>query len=219
MVNRRPRKERRSKSDLLQCRQRYNLASHRVQKGQVRQPAHIVPRSTEKRSRRCPLKSRSFKAICLSRSGKCGGAKLLALRKSKYLRPPRPERGLVFHSKSLQSFWVCQHAHFKTGSKVAESPQAQRKHFFESQFRIPKFFARCTRDAHHSIERTVSGLRPPTAAYVERWASERPSRVELQVILNTFASDVFRRQADFDYIAARANFRMQLQRLRRLCGT
>ena len=35
--------------------------------------------------------------------------------------------------------------------------------------------------------------------------------VELQVILNTFASDVFRKQADFDYIAARANFRMQLR--------
>lgn len=35
--------------------------------------------------------------------------------------------------------------------------------------------------------------------------------MDLQVILNTFASDVFRRQADFDYIAARANFRMQLR--------
>lgn len=35
--------------------------------------------------------------------------------------------------------------------------------------------------------------------------------MELQVILNTFASDVFRRQADFDYVAARENFRMQLR--------
>jgi HEPN domain-containing protein len=35
--------------------------------------------------------------------------------------------------------------------------------------------------------------------------------MELQVILNTFASDVFRRQADYDYIAARANYRMRLR--------
>ena len=35
--------------------------------------------------------------------------------------------------------------------------------------------------------------------------------MELQLILNTFASDVFRKQADCDYIAARANFRMQLR--------
>ena len=35
--------------------------------------------------------------------------------------------------------------------------------------------------------------------------------MELQIILNTCASDVFRRQADFDYIAARSNFRMQLR--------
>lgn len=35
--------------------------------------------------------------------------------------------------------------------------------------------------------------------------------MELQVILNTFASDVFRRQADLDYVAARATFRLQLR--------
>lgn len=35
--------------------------------------------------------------------------------------------------------------------------------------------------------------------------------MDLQVVLNTFASDVFRRQADFDYIAARANYKMQLR--------
>lgn len=35
--------------------------------------------------------------------------------------------------------------------------------------------------------------------------------MDLQVVLNTFASDVFRRQADFDYIAARANYRMHLR--------
>jgi len=35
--------------------------------------------------------------------------------------------------------------------------------------------------------------------------------MELQVILNTFASDVFRKQADYDYISARANYRMRLR--------
>ncbi|PUE26356.1 hypothetical protein B9Z39_11530 [Limnohabitans sp. JirII-29] len=35
--------------------------------------------------------------------------------------------------------------------------------------------------------------------------------MEQQVILNTFASDVFRKQADYDYIAARANYRMHLR--------
>lgn len=35
--------------------------------------------------------------------------------------------------------------------------------------------------------------------------------MHLQVVLNTFASDVFRKQADLDYIAARSNFRMQLR--------
>lgn len=35
--------------------------------------------------------------------------------------------------------------------------------------------------------------------------------MEMQVILNTFASDVFRKQADYDYIAARANYRMRLR--------
>lgn len=35
--------------------------------------------------------------------------------------------------------------------------------------------------------------------------------LELQVVLNTFASDVFRRQADCDYIASRANYKMQLR--------
>jgi HEPN domain-containing protein len=35
--------------------------------------------------------------------------------------------------------------------------------------------------------------------------------VELQVILNAFASDVFRKQADCDYIAARSNYRMRLR--------
>jgi HEPN domain-containing protein len=35
--------------------------------------------------------------------------------------------------------------------------------------------------------------------------------MELQVVLNTFATDVFRKQADCDYIAARASFRMQLR--------
>lgn len=35
--------------------------------------------------------------------------------------------------------------------------------------------------------------------------------MDLQVILNTFAKDVFRNQADYDYIASRANFRMQLR--------
>lgn len=35
--------------------------------------------------------------------------------------------------------------------------------------------------------------------------------MELQVILNTYANDVFRKQADFDYIAARSNYRMKLR--------
>ncbi|MBX9900333.1 MAG: HEPN domain-containing protein [Burkholderiaceae bacterium] len=35
--------------------------------------------------------------------------------------------------------------------------------------------------------------------------------MDLQIILNTFASDVFRKQADHDYIAARANYRMRLR--------
>ncbi len=35
--------------------------------------------------------------------------------------------------------------------------------------------------------------------------------MELQVILNTFARDVFRKQADYDYIAARMNYRMRLR--------
>ena len=35
--------------------------------------------------------------------------------------------------------------------------------------------------------------------------------MELQVILNTIASDVFRKQADYDYISARANYRMRLR--------
>jgi HEPN domain-containing protein len=35
--------------------------------------------------------------------------------------------------------------------------------------------------------------------------------MDLQVVLNTFATDVFRRQADYDYISARMNYRMQLR--------
>ena len=35
--------------------------------------------------------------------------------------------------------------------------------------------------------------------------------MDLQVVLNTFASDVFRKQADCDYITARANYRMHLR--------
>lgn len=35
--------------------------------------------------------------------------------------------------------------------------------------------------------------------------------MELQIILNTYASDVFRKQADYDYISARANYRMRLR--------
>lgn len=35
--------------------------------------------------------------------------------------------------------------------------------------------------------------------------------VELQIILNTFATDNFRNQGDCDYIAARSNFRLQLR--------
>ncbi len=35
--------------------------------------------------------------------------------------------------------------------------------------------------------------------------------MNLQIILNTFATDIFRRQADCDYIAARANYRMRLR--------
>ena len=35
--------------------------------------------------------------------------------------------------------------------------------------------------------------------------------MELQIVLNTFASDIFRKQADCDYIAARAGYRMQLR--------
>lgn len=35
--------------------------------------------------------------------------------------------------------------------------------------------------------------------------------MERQLILNTFATDVFRKQADCDYIAARANYRMHLR--------
>ena len=35
--------------------------------------------------------------------------------------------------------------------------------------------------------------------------------MEIQIILNTVASDVFRKQADYDYIAARANYRMRLR--------
>lgn len=35
--------------------------------------------------------------------------------------------------------------------------------------------------------------------------------MELQTILNTFAKDIFRKQADLDYVAARSNFRMKLR--------
>jgi hypothetical protein len=35
--------------------------------------------------------------------------------------------------------------------------------------------------------------------------------MDFQVVLNTFAKDVFRRQADFDYVAARASYRMRLR--------
>lgn len=35
--------------------------------------------------------------------------------------------------------------------------------------------------------------------------------MELQVTLNTIASDVFRKQGDYDYIAARSNYRLQLR--------
>lgn len=35
--------------------------------------------------------------------------------------------------------------------------------------------------------------------------------MDLQVVLNTFATDIFRKQADYDYIAARSNFRLQLR--------
>lgn len=35
--------------------------------------------------------------------------------------------------------------------------------------------------------------------------------MELQVILNTFATDIFRKQADYDYISARMNYRMRLR--------
>ena len=35
--------------------------------------------------------------------------------------------------------------------------------------------------------------------------------MDLQTILNTFATDVFRKQADYDYISARMNYRMQLR--------
>lgn len=35
--------------------------------------------------------------------------------------------------------------------------------------------------------------------------------MELQSILNNFATDIFRKQADYDYIAARANYRMRLR--------
>ena len=35
--------------------------------------------------------------------------------------------------------------------------------------------------------------------------------METQIILNTLATDVFRKQADYDYIAARANYRMCLR--------
>lgn len=35
--------------------------------------------------------------------------------------------------------------------------------------------------------------------------------MDLQVTLNSFATDVFRKQADYDYIAARANYRMRLR--------
>ena len=35
--------------------------------------------------------------------------------------------------------------------------------------------------------------------------------MNLQIVLSTFATDIFRRQADCDYIAARANYRMRLR--------
>lgn len=35
--------------------------------------------------------------------------------------------------------------------------------------------------------------------------------MELQIILNTYATDIFRKQADCDYISARANYRMSLR--------
>jgi len=35
--------------------------------------------------------------------------------------------------------------------------------------------------------------------------------MELQIILNSFATDVFRKQADYDYISARMNYRMRLR--------
>lgn len=35
--------------------------------------------------------------------------------------------------------------------------------------------------------------------------------MDLQIVLNTFATDIFRKQADYDYVAARSNFRLQLR--------
>jgi len=35
--------------------------------------------------------------------------------------------------------------------------------------------------------------------------------MDLQVVLNSFATDIFRKQADFDYVSARMNFRMCLR--------
>jgi len=35
--------------------------------------------------------------------------------------------------------------------------------------------------------------------------------MDLQVVLNTYATDIFRNQADFDYISARANYRLKLR--------
>lgn len=35
--------------------------------------------------------------------------------------------------------------------------------------------------------------------------------MELQLVLNTFAKDVFRKQADCDYVAARSNYRLRLR--------
>lgn len=35
--------------------------------------------------------------------------------------------------------------------------------------------------------------------------------MELRIILNAYANDIFRKQADYDYISARANYRMRLR--------
>ena len=58
-----PRKERRRPRHLLPARERHDLATHRLQEGEVRQPVNLIHRTTTQGGTRCPLNLRNSKPI------------------------------------------------------------------------------------------------------------------------------------------------------------